>query len=238
MGEQWRQSIQGVLGSAGVTVAEVRDVAEPKDVGRVVVTLDERASETVTALASALHPAVALFPPGDDDAFAVHLVARPWMVLACFTPERLAEVEAGAEPFEMDAALRAALDEAVATVAAATPLSRHPEDDRAVLVAAARTAHPEFAGRLADPRLADDLDGLTFQLETELGDQHARALRRDADELASQIIAAEHVSARETKDALRDVAWRHMRRIDPVCCAQKLAVEPIVTALAAIVKRV
>lgn len=239
MGSQWRQSVLDQLGSVGVPVAEVRDVAEPKDVGRVVVTLDEHASDTVAVLASALHPAVALCPPGDDDAFAVHLVGQAWMALACFTPERLAEVEAGVEPFVMDSEVRAALDDAVVVVAAATPLGRHPQEDRALraLVAAARTAHPELADRLGDPRLADDLDGLSVQLETELGDQHARALRHDATEWATQIIAAENVSARETKDALREVAWRHMRRVDPTCCAQKLAVESIVMALTDLAKR-
>lgn len=105
---------------------------------------------------------------------------------------------------------------------------------RAEIAKAFTSDHPDpphLALNLAQSRVRVDA------LRDALKDAHTTAFQRDAARYAARIIEAEEVTPGSNMTVIREVVYRHMKRVDPGCASRK-AVEGIAVAVAGALKRV
>ncbi|MBD8059017.1 hypothetical protein IC607_08555 [Cellulomonas sp. JH27-2] len=232
-----------VAAKNSIRVVRSMSVSAPDGAAHMIVALDNDAVATTTELIVGLAPRLMILEPHDPEGFQAHVVSDHWLRVVYLTPAALDAAIADAEaPLddetsgERDEATTAKLRFIAEAVAAEIPLSDHGGATELARRFRERVERelPADGARILESNRYVVWEHAADILAT-LKDRHGGALHTDAATYAAEIFAAEGPFAgKVTRPVLRDVAYRHMKRLDPTCTT-KASIESIVLELAGLI---
>jgi hypothetical protein len=240
----WSETATAALVANDARVLHLRSTLSPDGCPMVWLDLDDQAGSNVVCLVDAWSPRLGIFVEHRDGDgiltdYQLHLVGDTWLQIDCgleLSPDQDDDGEDASDDREAtEAQVTAWFEPFMAAVLRRDEPFDHANEYeiRAEIEKAFTSDHPEpphLALILAQSRMRVDA------LREALKDAHTTAFQRDAARYAAQIIEVEEVAPKSNMIVIREVVYRHMKRVDPACASRK-AVEGIAVAVAAALKR-